>query len=407
LILLNERLKTNHGYICLIASQIVSNLGDWLDFLALISLLGLQWRVTPLQMMICMMSMTIPAIILGPFFGVLVDRLDRKQCMIYSDLIRAIIIIGIIFSTQLWNLYVLLFFKSTFSAIFFAAKNGKLKEVVSDTDMSQAITVSSMIENFTKIIGPFISGIILVYLGTLAAFYVDAISFLLSALLLLAVPKSNRQHNFDHKETIPSFLCQFKDGVLYISNSKLLLFGCLTISFVMFIMQIIDTQLVIFLRDITNLPSDLIGNCMGASGVGMLVMSWYLNVQSSDINQRISLLQGTIILAVSILALVEIRAISTNLWLLYLFPFFLAGLAMTQIIVPFQIVLQKETPNILIGRVNTTFNSTISLASTMGIFLGGVFVNQFGSYIIFLLAGYSLLVFGLIIYIITRNSSQG
>lgn len=52
--------------------------------------------------------------------------------MVLSDLVCVILVLGIAFSTELWQVYVLLFLKSSFVALFIPAKNGKLKEIVKD-----------------------------------------------------------------------------------------------------------------------------------------------------------------------------------------------------------------------------------------------------------------------------------
>jgi predicted MFS family arabinose efflux permease len=391
----NNVLRSNRGYSFLIGSQTVSNLGDWLDFLALISLLGLQWRVTPLEMMISMMCITVPSIVLGPFLGVLADRVTRKGIMIVSDILRAFLVLGIVFSTELWCVNVLLIFKSALSAFFFAAKNGKLKELVSDENMAQAITISSMIDNSTKIAGPFISGTILASVGIKPAFYIDALTFVISACLLLWVPGAPIQQKA--VSTRGDFFSQFKEGLMFIKASKLLLLGSFITSWVLLVMQVVDSQLVIFLRDIPNIPGQLIGNCMAASGIGMLIMAWYLNRTLIERNFLIQFVKGILFLAVAILVLLNLRESSLEVWWVYMVPFFFAGSAMSLVLIPFQVFMQKGTPSVLIGRVTTTYNSITNFASTIGILFGGVFVSRLGTDMVFSLAGYSLLLFGLLL----------
>lgn len=104
------------------------------------------------------------------FFGtwVLSDHFERRTIMLISDLFCLAIVLGVAFSTELWQVYLLLFLKSLFVALFIPAKNGKVKEIVAENQIQAAIGISSMIDNGAKIIGPVLSGL---FVATTPAIY--------------------------------------------------------------------------------------------------------------------------------------------------------------------------------------------------------------------------------------------
>ncbi|GGH74066.1 MFS family permease [Pullulanibacillus pueri] len=96
---MNRQLLKNKGYVTLISAQTISNLGDWLTILALMALLAIKWEASPLALSIAMLCLAVPNIFFGSFSGVIADRFNRKILMIATDVLRALVMIGIVFST--------------------------------------------------------------------------------------------------------------------------------------------------------------------------------------------------------------------------------------------------------------------------------------------------------------------
>lgn len=158
-------LKHNRSFITLMAAQAISNLGDWLHLLAILTLVGIRWNATPWEITFTTLCAALPVLLTGPFAGALADRVNRKWLMIGADGARIVIVGGLIFADQIWHVYVLLILKSLFDVVFSPAKNGKLKEIVPQEQLGQAVSISSVIEQMSKIIGPALGGCWLLLLG--------------------------------------------------------------------------------------------------------------------------------------------------------------------------------------------------------------------------------------------------
>lgn len=181
-------LKNNRSFVTLMVAQAISNLGDWLHLLAILTLVGIRWNATPWEITFVTLSAALPILLTGPFAGTLADRLNRKWLMIVADGARIIIVGALIFADQIWHVYILLVLKSLFDVIFSPAKNGKLKEIVPREQLAQAVSISSVIEQMSKIIGPALGGLLVAAFGITWCFVLDSASFLISGIILLWIP---------------------------------------------------------------------------------------------------------------------------------------------------------------------------------------------------------------------------
>ena len=114
-----ELLRHNHNYHYTWIGQVVSEIGDHFNNIAVFSL-AMETTHSGLVVSGVMLSRAVPAVMAGPLAGVLLDRLDRKRIMIASDLIRAFVALAFVLTVhhhQTWLLYglsALLMFASPF-----------------------------------------------------------------------------------------------------------------------------------------------------------------------------------------------------------------------------------------------------------------------------------------------------
>src|SRR6267154_1962837 len=104
-----ELLRRNPNYRYTWAGQVVSEIGDHFNNIAVFSLALANTR-SGMVVTGVMLARAIPAVMAGPLAGVVLDRMDRKQIMIVSDLIRAVVALGFIVAinrSDTWLLYLL------------------------------------------------------------------------------------------------------------------------------------------------------------------------------------------------------------------------------------------------------------------------------------------------------------
>lgn len=390
---MEKTLWENRNFLVLICAQTISNIGDWLHIMALFGLVAFKWNASPFAVTGVLLCMTIPVILFGSLSGMVADRFNRKALMIITDIARAALVLGIAFSTTLWQVYLFLFLFSVCSSLFSPAKSGVLREIVKVEQLQPAIAYSEMINHAAKIIGPALSGAFIVAVGIQWAFYIDAISFIISAVILLllnyhAISKNNNDQNQKQKT---HFFTYMVEGLQMMRESAVLITGLIIICAVIFAIQIADSQIMILLRGIEGMSIDLVGYSMAASGAGMLVSSAILSKKSLG-QSFITLMISPFVLGVMlILAIVSVHFPLTILNILYPVAFFIVGFSFSMAMIPFNVMAQKKTPETHTGRVFGTINSMTTLAVLIGLLIGGSLSQWFGVEVPFIASGILLI----------------
>ena len=180
-------LKNNRNYRFTWMGQVVSEIGDHFNNIAVFSLV-LRNTHSGLAVSGVMLSRAIPAVLAGPIAGVLLDRLDRKKVMIASDLIRCVVALGFIFTvdgdpkSSLWLLYVLSAVLMFASPFFTSGRSAILPTITTREEMHTANSITQTTGWATLTIGTFTAGAIVAKMGFKPAFLFNALSFLFSAL---------------------------------------------------------------------------------------------------------------------------------------------------------------------------------------------------------------------------------
>jgi len=181
-----DLLRNNRNYRYTWMGQVVSEIGDHFNNIAVFSLV-LASR-SGLEVSFVMISRAVSAVMAGPIAGVLLDRLDRKRVMIASDLVRFVVALAFILTVDagakgslglLYFLSGLLMFASPF---FTSGRASILPTIASPEELHTANSLTQTTQWATLTIGTFAAGTSVAILGYKAAFVLNALSFLFSAI---------------------------------------------------------------------------------------------------------------------------------------------------------------------------------------------------------------------------------
>ena len=179
-------LRQNRNYRYTWIGQVVSEIGDHFNNIAVFSL-ALATTRSGLVVSGVMLSRAVPAMLAGPIAGVLLDRLDRKQVMIASDLIRAVVALGFIFTVgrhDTWLLYLLSGMLMFTSPFFTSGRSAILPTIASSEELHAANSLTQTTQWTTLTIGTFLAGTTVMQFGYAWAFAGNALSFAVSALCI-------------------------------------------------------------------------------------------------------------------------------------------------------------------------------------------------------------------------------
>ena len=174
--------------------QVVSQLGDWFDSIALFALL-LRLTGSGTAVALLLVAQFLPPALVGLGAGVVVDRLPRKRVMIAADLGRAALVLLFLLVRSpdlIWLVYVATALKFCLGAFFEPARSAAIPSVVAPEELVAANALGGITWSAMLAIGAALGGIVVGTLGTSAAIVIDALSFLLSAYFIARVPLSPR-----------------------------------------------------------------------------------------------------------------------------------------------------------------------------------------------------------------------
>jgi MFS family permease len=402
------KLTANRPFIMLIAAQLVSNVGDWLHFLALLTMVGLKWNATPWEITALSLCMAVPLLLGGPFAGYLSDRYNRKALMIGSDLARAVIVACLMFADSLWQVYLLLLVKGMMDVVFSPAKSGKLKEIVPPAQMDAAVGLSSSIEQITKIIGPALGGLLVAGFGISACYLIDSVTYLLSAVILLGLPRHGKfkqdiqDANADTQKR-QSFRQEIAAGLHVIIGMPAVFCGMVMLVSVLLVLQIADSQIVTLFREIPGINGDLLGWCVGAGGLGTLLSALLVSKLRGGSRPLIFMGSGAVLMGAVFASAALITSYvpeGITMYVALFTSFMLAGVGAGLAFIPFQSMLQLRTPEAYTGRVFGTVGSFTSAAVILGPVAGGALVTASGPVPAFFLSGMLTLLLGMALLIL-------
>src|SRR5256714_10614662 len=184
-----ELLRSNRPFRFLWFGQVVSQMGDWFDTIAVYTI-ALSLTGSTRSVALIMVARFLPGVVIGPLSGVIADRFSRRAIMIASDIVRAIVVLGFLFvrrPDQMWLVYVLTVLQLAFSTFFEPAKTAVIPSIVSDRELVPANAIASVTWSVMLTLGAAIGGFVAGSFGTNAAFVLDSLTFVASAILISTV----------------------------------------------------------------------------------------------------------------------------------------------------------------------------------------------------------------------------
>ena len=179
-------LRRRHFRLLFVAT-FASGIGNWLAVVALqvdvYDRTHSGWWVGAL-----LVANVLPAVVLGLVLGPLVDRFSRKGLMIGSDLGRLAIFAALPFTHSAPAIVILAAAAGVGNAFFRPAVLSGLPNLVDDEDLPSANALLQLVEWTTTAAGPLVGGALVAAAGPDLAYWVNAATFGLSAVLVAAIP---------------------------------------------------------------------------------------------------------------------------------------------------------------------------------------------------------------------------
>jgi MFS family permease len=181
----------NRSFRRMIAAQATSQVGDWLYNVALLALV-FERTHSATWLGATTAARVLPIVLLGPVAGILGDRFDRRLIMVVSDLARATTMVGLIavvqFGLPIWCIPALAAFATAAAAPYPPCAAATIPRLLNKDELLAANSIRSALGPLAIVTGPIVGAALVAVGGPLLAFGANAATFVLSAVLTLAVP---------------------------------------------------------------------------------------------------------------------------------------------------------------------------------------------------------------------------
>ncbi|MGH7216321.1 MAG: MFS transporter, partial [Nitrospiraceae bacterium] len=294
-----ELLRTK-SFGLLFSGQAVSQIGDSMNKVALLwfvyELTGSAFKMTVVGLL-----QTIPPLVFGPLIGVYLDRMKKKPVLIWVDLIRTglVALIPLLYAMEaltLERLYVLVFATSIVSTVFGPALASAVPLLVPRAQLTAANGLIQSTTNIGLLIGPAVCGVGIAMIGAHNVLYLDAATFLVSALCLMPIYLNEtlgaRPRLTDGSTILQDLLVGFR-FVFVQHRTVLLLMLTATLyslgaSAFVFLLPVFATQLL-------DASAIELGWLWSSLGIGMLAASvWLAWINQGDLQKRLRLISAAL-----------------------------------------------------------------------------------------------------------------
>jgi MFS family permease len=253
--------------------QVVSEVGDYFNNVAVLALI-MQKSGSGLIVSGAFLSRAIPAVIAGPFAGVILDRLDRRRIMIASDLIRAVVAAAFVFTIPQqspWLLYGLSAALMFVSPFFTAGRAAILPTIATPDELHAANSLTQTTSWATLTAGTLLGGYGAAHLGYTWAFVLNALSFVFSAWAIWRVAPNPEFRPQAASRAKRSNSQDYRDGLAYMRRVPLTM-GIAMISFGWALGGgAAQVLFALFGEQVFHRGPSGIGDIWGFAGIGLLI----------------------------------------------------------------------------------------------------------------------------------------
>lgn len=390
-------LGTARGFRLLFLATLGSSLGTLLATVALVVDVKDRTESGPWVSALMIVEF-LPAVAVGLLFGPLLDRYSRRGLMIGSDLVRCAIFCALPFAGSAGTIVALAGLAGFATGFFRPAVYAGLPNLVEERDLARANSLLQTGENVSWTVAPVLGGILVAASSPDLAYWINAASFLISALLLLGIPAQKLQGVVAVSH---GHLRDLREGFSRVVSSRPLLTVLVVWTIALGAVASTQTAQVFLAKDAFDAGDVGYGLIFGAIGLGLAIGSFGAG---SWVEQRsVGSVYGASILLQAIG--VGAAAVAPNVWV-SLPAFVLAGVGNGTAVVCNSLLVQRGAPDEIRGRVFTVIMSVNYAVYGLGFVIAGPLTDSVGPRWVFGAVAIVLALTSLIAYALGRTATR-
>ncbi len=416
----------NRDFVFLWLGQIISQLGDRLDQMALIAFIHIRAPGSTLEIAKILSFTIIPVFLIGPLAGVYVDRWDRRRTMYICDLLRSglvLIIPMFLFNTKsMLPIYFVIFVMFCVGRFFVPAKLSIIPDLVKSQDLLIANSLVNITGMLAAILGFGVSGVLVEWLGAKSGFYLDSLSFLISGAMIFLISGkvigyskgiasaeiASKGVNIKEvsKEIIDvinkSVLQEIKEGVMYFVKNKDIRFTA-GISFILWsALGAVYTVIITFVQQTLRSATKDLGLLVMFLGIGL----FFGSVVYGRFGHRLShykIIFVSMVFNGIILTIFSVGIVRYPYFAVAAVLAFSLGFLISPIIIASNTIVHNVGSNGMLGKIFSSLEIVMHLGFLIFMFISSMFAERFPPAWILIIVGCIISVLGVINLICYRK----
>lgn len=370
----------NKNFIIIVIGQIISLFGNAIQRFSM-SLYLLEFTGSTATFANILAISTIPYILFAPIAGMLSDTVNKKKIMVYLDLFCSILIGG--YALILFNgkdnefiVAVVMFMLSICYTLYGPAVTSSIPQIVKEEKLTSANGIINQVTSIVNFVAPILAGVLYGLVGIKIIVIINAISFLLSAIieLFLDIPdavnkegeKVKDQSKLILKDFIKKSFVDMKNSFIYLKKEKKIILGIIA-SYALcniFLVPILSIVAPYFINIFLGLPSEVYGIVEGICVLGMILGGLWISLKPNMFSmKKVHYTYFPMIIGVLIMS--TLGSLKVNEYILA-WIFALSGMAIMMSLSLSNVLtltyIQKKVPLEMLGRV-TAFSTAVATIS--------------------------------------------
>lgn len=399
------------GITFLALSNTISQLGDRLTHMVIVTLIGTMFPGRISAFSEFAITWSLPIVILSPFAGVFIDHWNKQTIMLRCHVIQSILIFltpTVIVLTRstfpIWILVVLFFSLDMFNN---ASKNAIIPDLVKPRQLVAANSLVITLARIATFAGMVGGGYLIEWTGWRFGFYIDATTHFIAGVLVLGMgarmlfkPVKEFEHSLTRevKKSVRCFIEDLRELGMLLLRDRVVIFVMLSVSVLPFIATIAYTVLIYLIQQVLGHGTRGVGWFGGVTGIGMLLGGFFMGIWGKSFNRAKIIISGIGILSIFFLA--------GRYFILpvYLYAMaFVAGAMFSLIGIAQDTILQEDVLKGIRGRIFATKEFVINLTVVLWAIAVGFMSRFLHPYTIIQGAGILLLVTTIIAWFLYRS----
>ena len=403
----------NRNFFFLWLGQIISQIGDRLGQMALIAFVYLKAPGSTLEIAKILSFTIIPVFLIGPLAGVYVDRWDRRKTLYVCDFLRTILVLIIplfLFYTKYMSpIYLIIFVVFCIGRFFIPAKLSIIPDLVENKDLLIANSLVNTTGMIAAILGFGVSGVLVEWWGARSGFYLDSLSFFISAALIFLIAKKSeasmglKKVGQEIVEVIKkSVLQEIKDGVLYFVKEKDIRFTAWVTFILWSALGAIYVVLIVFVQKTLHSATKDLGLLIMFLGIGLFLGSLIYG----RFGQRVShykIIFSSLVLSGIMLVVFALTIEHYPYFFLAAALSFLLGLLVSPIIIASNTIIHNVSDNEMRGKIFSSMEIIMHLGFLLFMFISSILADRFSHTLILVVVGVLFSILGVINFICHRK----